>query len=316
MRKTILILSLFCLCLSVPVETEAQKRDDIETPTQRKQREERERKQREESEKKRQADLEKKRKLDAELAAQRQREAEAQRQAEAEIQRQREAEIQRQREEEANRKKILDRLVANMVYVAGGTFWMGANPGDSEASNYEKPRHQVTLSGFSIGKYEVTQEEWEFVMGSNPSDFKGKKRPVDNVSWNDCQAFIRKLNAMTGKRFRLPTEAEWEYAARGGNKSQGYLYSGSNSIDNVAWYKGNSGNTNHDVGGKQPNELGLYDMSGNVQEWCNDKGSASFVIRAVRGGGWFFNAKDCRVSCLTYCEPGDKSGGIGFRLAL
>ena len=224
---------------------------------------------------------------------------------------------------------ILDRLVANMVYVAGGTFMMGANPGDSEAYDWEKPRHQVTLSGFSIGRYEVTQEEWEAVMGSNPSKFNGKKRPVEQVSWDDCQEFIRKLNEKTGKRFRLPTEAEWEFAARGGNKSQGYLYSGSNSLDAVAWNTSNSGSTTHDVGQKSPNELGLYDMTGNVYEWCSDwygnyssssqtnpAGPASGSDRVFRGGSWYSIARNCRVSFRNYSAPGYRSTDLGLRLAL
>jgi formylglycine-generating enzyme required for sulfatase activity len=224
---------------------------------------------------------------------------------------------------------VLARLIDNMVPVDGGTFWMGANPEDSEAYDDEKPRHQVTLSGFSIGRYEVTQEEWEAVMGSNPSYFKGAKRPVEDVSWDDCQEFIRKLNEKTGKQFRLPTEAEWEYAARGGNKSQGYKYSGSNNFGAVAWYGGNSGNQTHDVGQKSPNELGLYDMSGNVWEWCQDwyddyssssqtnpTGPASGSNRVLRGGSWDGGAWDCRVSGRGNYSPGDRDDDLGFRLAL
>ena len=169
---------------------------------------------------------------------------------------------------QAQKDRIIQNLINNMVYVQGGTFMMGATSEQgSDAYDNEKPAHQVTLSSFSIGRYEVTQEEWQAVMGSNPSWFKGPKRPVENVSWDDCQAFIKKLNEMTGKQFRLPTEAEWEFASRGGIKSQGYKYSGSNNLNSVAWYADNSGNTTHDVGQESPNELGIYDMSGNVWEW-------------------------------------------------
>ena len=157
-----------------------------------------------------------------------------------------------------------------MVKVEGGTFDMGATKEQEEPWDSEKPVHKVTLSSFSIAKTEVTQELWQAVMGNNPSYFKGSNLPVEVVSWNDCQEFIRKLNAMTGYNFRLPTEAEWEFAARGGNKSQHYQYSGSNDVGSVAWYGDNSGGKTHPVATKAPNELGIYDMSGNVWEWCED----------------------------------------------
>ena len=154
-----------------------------------------------------------------------------------------------------------------MVKVRGGTFQMGATPEQTGAFDFEKPVHSVTLSDYYIGETEVTQELWTAVMGNNSSHFKGNsQRPVETVSWSDCQTFITKLNELTGENFHLPTEAQWEYAARGGNKSRGYLYSGSNSIDDVAWYDSNSGNKTHAVKTKSPNELGLYDMSGNVWE--------------------------------------------------
>ena len=228
--------------------------------------------------------------------------------------------------------EIIQNLIDNMVSVEGGTFTMGATSEQgSDADSDEKPAHEVTLSSFSIGKYEVTQEEWEAVMGSNPSFYKGAKLPVKNVSWDDCQDFIRKLNELTGKQFRLPTEAEWEYAARGGIKSKGYENSGSNDIDAVAWYESNSNSKTHEVGTKAPNELGLYDMSGNVFEWCQDwydnnyygsspsqnpKGPSSGSFRVGRGGGWGNNAGRCRVSYRGYDYPSSASGSYGLRLAL
>ena len=239
-----------------------------------------------------QAERERKERLEQERA---ERERIAKAQAERERQ---ERETQEQAAKEAERTRILQNLINNMVFVEGGTFKMGAK---GKVPLNEKPAHQVTLTSFSIGRYEVTQEEWQAVIGSNPSYFKGAKRPVESVSWNDCQEFIRKLNAMTGKHFRLPTEAEWEYAARGGNRSRGYKYAGSNDLNSVAWYEDNSGNQTHEVGSKQPNELGLYDMSGNVTEWCQDwydskyyssspqsnpQGpSSGTYYRVIRGGG-------------------------------
>ena len=205
---------------------------------------------------------------------------------------------------------VIQQLVANMVYVEGGTFTMGATPEQgSDADGDEKPTHQVTLKGFYICKYEVTQAEWKAVMGTNPSKFKGDNLPVESVTWFDCQEFIRKLNELTGKNFRLPTEAEWEYAARGGRRSYGAKYAGDNDIDKVAWHKGNSNNTTHPVGTKRANELGLYDMSGNVWEWCQDwygsysssaqtnpTGPGSGDDRVLRGGGWDCIAWGCRLS--------------------
>ena len=157
-----------------------------------------------------------------------------------------------------------------MIPVEGGTFTRGATSEMTEPSDWEKPTHQVTLSSYYIGETEVTQALWKAVMGSNPSWFKGDDLPVEKVSWDDCQTFISKLNALTGKNFRLPTEAEWEFAARGGNQSRHTQFSGSSRIDDVAWYDGNSGDKTHPVKTKQPNELGIYDMTGNVWEWCQD----------------------------------------------
>jgi formylglycine-generating enzyme required for sulfatase activity len=167
-------------------------------------------------------------------------------------------------------------------------------------------------------------------MGSNPSGFTGDlQRPVECVSWNDCQEFITKLNEMTGMNFRLPTEAEWEYAARGGSRSQGYKYSGSNTIGDVAWCGSNSNGETHPVATKQPNEFGIYDMSGNVWEWCQDwygsysagaqtnpTGPASGSYRVFRGGSWIVDARHCRVSNRNYGNPVNCNYALGMRLAL
>ena len=233
-------------------------------------------------------------------------------------------------EEIAEADDVLTRLYDDMVYVEGGTFTMGATAElDDGSDDDEKPTHQVTLSSFYICKHEVTQEEWEAVMGSNPSGFKSNRHPVENVSWEDCQTFISKLNSITGKNYRMPTEAEWEYAARGGNRSQGYKYSGSNNIDDVAWYGVNSCDKTHEVMTKSPNELGLYDMSGNVWEWCSDwygdypssaqhnpKGASSGSNRVLRGGSWFDIADCCRVSSRGSITPSDSDSDLGLRLAL
>jgi formylglycine-generating enzyme required for sulfatase activity/predicted Ser/Thr protein kinase len=225
----------------------------------------------------------------------------------------------------------IQKLLNDMVRIQGGTFKMGCTSEQgSDCYDDEKPTHSVTLSNFYIGKYEVTQAQWRAVMNNNPSHFSGCDNcPVDNVRWNDVQDFIRKLNSMTGKNFRLPTEAEWEFAARGGNKSQGYKYSGSNSIGSVAWYEDNSGGKTQPVGQKSPNELGLYDMSGNVWEWCNDwygdysssaktnpRGPSTGSYRVFRGGSWHHGPRYGRVSNRVGNGPGLRSNGLGFRLAL
>jgi hypothetical protein len=168
---------------------------------------------------------------------------------------------------------------------------------------------------FYIGKYEVTQAEWQKVMGNNPSNFKGANRPVEQVSWNDVQEFLRKLNALTGGNFRLPTEAEWEYAANGGLNKDNYEYAGSNTIGIVAWFTDNSGNATHPVGTKQPNSIGIYDMSGNVWEWCQDCYDSSCSRRVRRGGGWGSDASNCRVANRNYDSPGGSYDNLGFRLA-
>ena len=218
----------------------------------------------------------------------------------------------------------------DMVRVEAGTFTMGATPEMKDPFDSEKPTHRVTLTNdYYIGKYEVTQRLWQAVMGNNPSEFNGDNLPVDKVSWKDCQKFISKLNRITGKSFRLPTEAEWEYAARGGNKSRGYQYSGSNNLSDVAWYDENSGSKTHAVGTKQPNELGIYDMSGNVREWCQDwfgeyssssqvnpTGTNSGSFRVCRGGCWFSIVWGCRSSYRFCNAPGYRKYYLGLRLVL
>ena len=230
----------------------------------------------------------------------------------------------------------LANLEANMITVPGGSFTMGAtseqltNNGDGFSVWWSPSTQQVTLSSYKICRFEVTQQLWLDVMGSNPSYFTGDlQRPVDSVSWNKCQAFITKLNQLTGKSYRLPTEAEWEYAARGGaNSTYSYFYSGSNTINNVAWYSSNSGNTTHTVGTKQANALGIFDMSGNVREWCNDLygdysntavtnplGANSGSTRVIRGGSWLYYGDNCRVSTRDNSTP-SISYDNGLRLSL
>lgn len=250
---------------------------------------------------------------------------------------------------------VIQQLLDNMVHVDGGTFMMGS---DLEEDNEcitdeeyptptERPAHQVTLSSFSIGRYEVTQEEWLAVMGSSLTEFKSARMPVRRVSWGDCQDFIKKLNKLTGMTFRLPTEAEWEFAARGGNYSQGYNYSGSNNIDDVAWYNKNCiddeaenpKDGTHEVGKKSPNELGLYDMSGNVMEWCQDwygeysseaqinpmgpsysffksLFSTSCNCKVLRGGSWAQFDKGCKVSIRHFSAPVLRHMIVGMRLVI
>ena len=223
---------------------------------------------------------------------------------------------------------VKDGISIDMVRVEAGTFTMGATAEMKNPDVDEKPTHRVTLiNDYYIGKYEVTQALWQTVMGNNPSKFKGDNLPVEHVSWKDCQKFLSKLNRITGKMFRLPTEAEWEYAARGGNKSRGYQYSGSNNLSDVAWYDDNSGNKTHAVGTKQPNELGIYDMSGNVLEWCQDRygkynsssqinptGVNSGSNRVFRGGRG--NARSCRSSFRFGITPRFRNKYLGLRLVL
>ena len=232
---------------------------------------------------------------------------------------------------EVNSGKFTVRGVSfEMVRVEGGTFRMGAtSEQEDDAWDIEKPVHSVTLSSYYIGKTEVTQALWQAVMGSNPSRFEGADLPVENVSWDDCQEFIQKLNRLTGCNFRLPTEAEWEFACRGGNNSRGYKYSGSNVIDDVAWYLGNSGLKAYPVATKAPNELGIYDMSGNVWEWCNDRyadypaisqtkptGPQSGSYRVYRGGSWLMPPRCCRSSIRIDSDTSFRFIDLGLRLAL
>lgn len=225
---------------------------------------------------------------------------------------------------------ILKSLIKNLVYVKGGIFLMGATPEQGECFyENEMPIHPVSLSDFFISKYVVTQKEWFAVMGDNPSHFKGDNLPVEYVSWDDCQIFIKKLNHLTGKFFSLPTEAQWEFASRGGLLSKGYRYSGSNNAKDVAWYEENSDLNIHEVGNLRPNELGLYDMSGNVSEWCQDwygsyckskqinpLGPENGSRHIYRGGSWADDAGGCRVSNRTYWLPSVRGNDLGFRLLL
>ena len=216
-----------------------------------------------------------------------------------------------------------------MIRVEGGSFMMGATPEQDDAYSDEKPVHQVTLSTFYIGEMLVTQTLWHAIMDRDLSRFRGLNLPIDSVGQIDCESFIDRLNIMTGRRFRLPTEAEWEFAARGGNKSKGYKYAGSNHPDEVAWFKDNSEGSTHPVGRKKPNELGIYDMSGSLWEWCEDcyedySGEAQInplnlttgESCVFRGGSWNDEPNNCRVSCRNSDFPASAYSYYGFRLAL
>ena len=213
----------------------------------------------------------------------------------------------------------------DMAFVEGGTFVMG-----DDSSDNASPAHQVTLSDYYIGQTEVTQALWTAVMGTNPSKFRGNNLPVECVSWEDCQVFVQKLSEMTGLHFRLPTEAEWEYAARGGVKSRGYKYVGSDDVDSVAWYGVNSGQKTHSIAGKKPNELGIYDMSGNVWEWCQDwhepytaeamensQGASEGEKPVIRGGCWHYNPIQCTPTYrYSYYNRTGSGSSTGFRIVL
>ena len=241
-------------------------------------------------------------------------------------------------EEELNFIETTLGLNMKMIYVEGGTFMMGAPEDDEEAWPDECPQHQVTLSSYYIAEYEVTQSQWQKIMGTTIYQQRdktiwtdlhgvGSNYPMYYVNHDEAKAFCEKLTNLTGKTYKLPTDAQWEFAARGGNKSRGYKYSGSNSIDAIAWYENNSSSTSHPVGQKQPNELGLYDMTGNVMEWCSDwndsyssshqinpEGPSSGQYRVLRNGGWEFPAESCRVSFRFASEPSNRDRLSGFRV--
>lgn len=218
----------------------------------------------------------------------------------------------------------------DMIFVEGGTFMMGATSEQgSNAFDDEKPAHQVVATNYYIGKTEVTQALWRAVMENSTSHSTEDNLPIRMVSWKDCQQFIKRLNQLTGQNFRLPTEAEWEYAARGGNKSKGYKYAGSNDIYEVAWHLSNSGHNPHIVASKFPNELGIYDMSGNVWEWCQDwkenyssshqdntQVPAEETLRVFRGGSFDYDARSCRVSYRGSGATNFKFFNLGFRICL
>ena len=230
---------------------------------------------------------------------------------------QRLAEERKRKEEEdaklAEQKRIIDNLVDNMVYVDGGRVMT------TDSEEFSRKIY-VILYPYYISRYEVTQAEWKAVMGSNPSNFKGDNLPVENISWKDCQEFIHKLNIITGKYFRLPKVVEWEFAAHGGNNNHRYKYSGSDNIDSVAWYKDNSDKKTHSVGLKNPNELGLYDMSGNVYEWCQDERGCTIFGKKIShkvycGGSWACDEGLC-VGTWIFEKSDTSNYSVGLRLAL
>lgn len=229
------------------------------------------------------------------------------------------------------REFIVNGVPFTMVHVEGGSFTMGATKEQNSQTLDQKPAHKVTLSQYYIGETAVTQELWEAVMDVNPSCFKAQKHPVEMVSWDDCQEFIARLNQLTGETFRLPTEAEWEFAARGGNKSKGFRYAGSDNLSDVAWYDDNANDQTHPIKSKLANELGLYDMNGNVWEWCNDwysmdyyeispknnpQGPDSGSGRVNRGGSWYTNMTRLRISVRDGNASNSRYSALGFRLAM
>lgn len=229
---------------------------------------------------------------------------------------------------------LLKEIDDNMLKIDGGTFTMGcSNPSDTECYYWEKPRHTVVLNTFALGKFTVTQKEWKGIMGTTPAAKYCAECPVVNVSWNDAEMFINKLNQLSNKNYRLPTEAEWEYAAKGGNQGHGYKYAGGDNAMNVAWYDSLISHEVHAVGQKKANELGLFDMSGNVWQWCSDwfddkyyskspshnptgpPAMAGENARSLRGGSWWGPLKDCRVANRDKYPPDSKDDDVGFRLA-
>jgi formylglycine-generating enzyme required for sulfatase activity len=213
-----------------------------------------------------------------------------------------------------------------MVSIPGGTFQMGSNGAQAESD--EKPVHTVTLDGFWMGKYEVTQRQYEAMMGGNPSYFKGPDRPVEMVSWNDVTEFCQKISQATGKTYSLPTEAQWEYACRAGSSGKWCFGDSENLLGDYGWHTANSGSQTHDVGGKKPNVWGLYDMHGNVWEWCadwyapysagavsNPAGPANSGSRVIRGGDWGLDPESCRSADRYGIPPAYRYHDIGFRLS-
>jgi len=222
-----------------------------------------------------------------------------------------------------------------LVLIPAGEFMMGSSDSDKDASSREIPQHKVRITKpFYLGRYLVTQEQWEAVFGSNPSHFKGSKNPVDLVSWEDCQKFLEELNAKVGAQsgeFRLPTEAAWEYACRAGSTTPYCFDDDESNLGEYAWHNANSGNTTHPVGEKKPNAWGLFDMHGNVWEWCQDwyvseyysksladdpTGPTTGSDRVIRGGCWLDPARGCRSAVRTNLGPGLRSCLLGFRVAL
>jgi formylglycine-generating enzyme required for sulfatase activity len=221
-----------------------------------------------------------------------------------------------------------------LVMIPAGEFMMGSPDSDKDADNDEMPQHRVRITKpFYLGKYLVTQEQWQNVMGSNPSWFNRPKNPVDNVSWDACQVFLSKLNAKSaagGGKFQLPSEAQWEYACRAGSTTKYCFGDDESKLGEYAWYEANSGSKTHPVGQKKPNAWGLYDMHGNVWEWCQDwwkdgyykkspvddpTGPTRGSGRVLRVGGWFFPAGFCRSAARNFFEPGDRDFFVGFRVS-
>ena len=235
-----------------------------------------------------------------------------------------------QQEEAERLKAIIDQIIGQMVNISAGTFWMGATDDDQFKQSNELPRHQVKLGAFSISKYPVTQAQWQAVMGANPSYFKGNDLPVEQVSWNDCQAFCQKLSSITGKTFRLPTEAEWECACRAGTQTIWPFGNDQDVLGQYAWFDQNSGNQTHPVGQLQPNAWGLFDMLGNIWEWCQDVWHDNYTsapsdgnaweqggdvrYRLLRGGAWNNNHDGCRPACRNRYAPDDRSNSLGCRV--
>jgi formylglycine-generating enzyme required for sulfatase activity len=227
--------------------------------------------------------------------------------------------------------KLSNGVTLEMVNLLAGQFLMGSPDSDLDAKSEEKPQHQVKVNSFAIGKYPVTQAQYEAVMRNNPSRFQNNpQNPVEKVSWNDAQAFCQKLSQITGKTYRLPTEAEWEYACRAGTTTRFYFGDDANQLGDYAWYVGNSQQTTHPVGQKKPNAWGLYDMSGNVWEWCEDNWHDSYEnaprdgsawlrndnnYHIVRGGSWDFNPYYCRSASRIRFSPGFDFNYLGFRVA-